>query len=84
VAWRDDLRPIEGVLQGTYAHLAIADIWRRRAARDGSDSVAAAQYQQIRLWTVDAVGELQKSGALTTLGERFVAGMSDTLAGWPA
>ena len=38
VPWRDDPRPVEGVLHGVYAHLAVADVWRppprpgRRAA----------------------------------------------------
>ena len=37
VAWRTDPRPVEGVLQGTFAHLAVADIWRSRAAAAGAD-----------------------------------------------
>jgi uncharacterized protein len=28
VPWRPDPRPFEGVLQGTYAHLAVSDFWR--------------------------------------------------------
>ena len=31
VPWRPDGRPIEGLLHGTYAHLAIAELWRSRA-----------------------------------------------------
>lgn len=34
VPWRPDPRPVEGVLHGTYAHLAVADVWRARAAAD--------------------------------------------------
>src|SRR5262249_52474723 len=28
--WRDDPRPLEGLLQGTYAHIAVTDFWRAR------------------------------------------------------
>lgn len=28
--WRDDPRPLEGLLQGTYAHLAVTDFWHAR------------------------------------------------------
>ena len=30
VLWRDDARPIESVLQGTYAHMGVTDYWRTR------------------------------------------------------
>jgi uncharacterized protein len=36
VGWREDPRPIEGVLQGAYAHLAVVEVWRRRAERPGA------------------------------------------------
>ena len=28
--WGEGKRPIEGLLQGTYAHLAVTDYWRQR------------------------------------------------------
>jgi HEXXH motif-containing protein len=50
VPWRPDPRPVEGVLQGTYAHLAIADIWRAR-----SDAPAVEHFRKYRTWTARAV-----------------------------
>ncbi|MCW3840029.1 FxsB family radical SAM/SPASM domain protein [Micromonospora yasonensis] len=80
VGWRNDPRPIEGVLQGTYAHLAITDIWRQRARRAGADSVAHERHQQYRAWTADAADALLGSGALTPAGERFVGRIAEALA----
>ncbi|MFI6644154.1 FxsB family cyclophane-forming radical SAM/SPASM peptide maturase [Streptomyces sp. NPDC050504] len=38
--WRPDPRPLEGLLQGTYAHLAVIDFWlaRQRQAEGGGAS----------------------------------------------
>jgi uncharacterized protein len=80
VAWRTDLRPIEGVLQGTFAHLSVADMWRARVGRDGADEQAVATYRQYRDWTAAAIDVLTASGGLTADGDRFVAGMAATLA----
>ncbi|MFD3655029.1 FxsB family cyclophane-forming radical SAM/SPASM peptide maturase [Streptomyces sp. NPDC058620] len=84
--WRDDPRPLDGLLQGTYAHLAVTDFWRvRRLATQGPAARAAeAQFARWREQTAAAVDELAGSGALTPLGERFVSGMGETVASWAA
>jgi uncharacterized protein len=83
VGWRPDPRPIEGVLQGTYAHLAVADVWRRRAAgwRPAAQP-AAAHFARYRDWTAEAIETLMNSGALTAPGEQFVNAMAKTLTDW--
>ncbi|WP_030458080.1 FxsB family cyclophane-forming radical SAM/SPASM peptide maturase [Kitasatospora sp. NRRL B-11411] len=83
--WRPDPRPLEGLLQGTYAHLAVAAYWASRVrALDGTrgDEAAAARLQLAtwRAHTADAIGTLDGSGALTPLGRRFTAGMRTALA----
>lgn len=83
VGWRADPRPVEGALQGTYAHLAVTDMWLRRAARPGAGAATAAHYEQYRAWTADAAAALAGSGALTAAGERFVAHMAAVVADWP-
>ena len=72
--WRDDLRPLEGLLQGTYAHLAVTDFWRaRRDVTAGPDADAAAErFAYWRDHTRDAIETLASSGSLTPLGMRFV------------
>jgi uncharacterized protein len=83
VGWRPDERPIEGVLQGVYAHAAVADIWRVRAGRDGG-APARETYAKYRDWTADAAVALRATDALTPLGRRFVAGVEAAMSGWPA
>ncbi|WP_446209877.1 FxsB family cyclophane-forming radical SAM/SPASM peptide maturase [Micromonospora sp. IBSANI012] len=77
VPWRADPRPVEGVLHGTYAHLAVADVWRRRPG-----GAAATTFRRYRDWTDGALDALLELGALTAAGERFAHRMRDTLDSW--
>ncbi|MEU6799998.1 FxsB family cyclophane-forming radical SAM/SPASM peptide maturase [Streptomyces neyagawaensis] len=81
--WRPDPRPLEGLLQGTYAHLAVIDFWfaRWRSADGDTARKAEVQFSRWRDQTAEAVETLAGSGALTPAGERFVAGMRGTLRG---
>ncbi len=79
VGWRPDPRPVEGVLQGSYAHLAVTAIWRSRVDRGVPG--AEATWRQYRDWTAAAIDELSASGALTGAGTHFVERMAQTLAG---
>jgi uncharacterized protein len=82
--WRDDPRPLEALLQGTYAHIAVTDFWRLRrhnlAAAEAE--TAAARFALWRTQTSAAADALADSGSLTSLGVRFVNGMRATLAPW--
>ncbi|WP_425558083.1 FxsB family cyclophane-forming radical SAM/SPASM peptide maturase [Cryptosporangium japonicum] len=82
VAWRPDPRPVEGVLQGAYAHLAVADFWRRRAGAGPEGQAARRKFDSHRADTADAVAVLAGSGALTTRGLQVAAAMQDTLDSW--
>ncbi|MEV4810376.1 FxsB family cyclophane-forming radical SAM/SPASM peptide maturase [Micromonospora avicenniae] len=80
VAWRTDPRPVEGALQGAYAHLAVTEVWHARATADRPDAqVARGHLVRYRDWTREAVEALLGSGALTDLGERFVGRMGHVL-----
>jgi uncharacterized protein len=80
--WRDDLRPLEGLLQGTYAHLAVTDFWRaRQEVTVGADSETARE--RFAYWhahTCDAIETLTNSGSLTSLGKQFVIQMRQSLS----
>ena len=82
--WREDPRPFEGLLQGTYAHIAVADFWRTRRLRlTGPQAEAAeAHFARWRLHTAEAIEVLAESGSLTPLGDRFVEGMRATVTPW--
>ena len=84
--WREDPRPVEALLQGAYAHLAVTDFWRvRRHELSGPGALAAAErFARWRMLTAEAIDTLAKSGSLTKQGARFVAGMSATIEPWLA
>jgi uncharacterized protein len=72
--WREDKRPLEGLLQGTYAHLAVTDFWRtRQHVTVGPAAEAAGQrFARWHAHTRDSVETLANSGSLTPLGTWFV------------
>nr|WP_241265944.1 HEXXH motif-containing putative peptide modification protein [Streptomyces boncukensis] len=81
VGWRPDLRPLAGVLQGTFAHLALADMWYRLAAcpglPPGRRRAALARAGTCGAQVADALGVLLRSGQLTAAGLEFARGMGE-------
>jgi len=80
--WRDDKRPLEGLLQGTYAHLAVTDFWRKRQNITAGQEAEAARRRFLhwRAHTCDAIDTLASSGSLTPLGARFVDEMRHSVS----
>lgn len=83
--WRQDPRPLEGLLQGTYAHVGVTDFWRIRrfTALDPEERVHAEE--EFALWfrhTLRATHVLAGSGSLTPLGLHFVEALRTTLEAW--
>jgi uncharacterized protein len=71
VPWRQDPRPVEGVLHGLYAYLAVTHLHRSRGQS------ARASYLRFRSWVADAAAELLGiEDALTPAGRRFVTGLA--------
>ena len=82
--WREEPRPIRAMLQGTYAHLSVTDYWRgfRHRAPAPIALGAAERFDRWRTLTAEAIDTLAASGALTSLGTRFVEGMRATIEPW--
>ena len=83
--WRQDPRPLEGLLQGTYAHVGVTDFWRVRrfTALDSEEREHAEE--EFALWfrhTLRATHVLAGSGSLTPLGVHFVEALRTTLEAW--
>ncbi|MFG3438108.1 HEXXH motif domain-containing protein [Nonomuraea sp. NPDC047897] len=76
--WRHDPRPITGLLHGTYAHLGVAEFWRRQRHVDGGDG-AHAEFARWREAAADTARVIHESSALTSTGRRFVDGMTRAL-----
>ncbi len=81
VPWRPDPRPIEGLLHGTYAYLAIAELWRSRSRR-ARDEEARRCFLSYRSWVEEGIETLLSAGTLMPAGERFVHGMRSTVEAW--
>ncbi|MEV5698651.1 HEXXH motif-containing putative peptide modification protein [Streptomyces anthocyanicus] len=78
--WRADPRPYDGLLQGTYSHLALAAFHQRRALVDGlpDRDWAWAQHARYRAQVGAALPALVGSPDLTVRGRRFVDEMAAT------
>lgn len=83
--WRDDPRPLPGLLQGTYAFTGITDFWRVHRAR-GGDSVGLAHFEFAlrRQQALAAAVVLAGSGRLSDHGRRFVETLRRELAAYQA
>ena len=79
VAWRPDPRPLDAVLHGTYAHLALADLWQRLSERRGATpsarAAARARSADYHGQVAPALAALRASGELTPAGASFTEGM---------
>lgn len=85
--WRDDPRPLSGLLQGAYAYLGITDFWRTQRElynHVGTQNSMFAHFEFARwreqTWRV--LDALERSGRLTFIGNDLLLGMRDTLCGW--
>ncbi|GAA1583907.1 HEXXH motif domain-containing protein [Streptomyces globosus] len=73
--WRTDPRPLEGLLHGTYAHLALAGYWQR-AALYGARG-AWARHARIRAQVAAVLPELRTHPRLTIAGREFTDAMAE-------
>jgi uncharacterized protein len=84
--WREDPRPIDGLLQGAYAYLGVSGFWRRQRLQEvGAARIRAdTEYARWRAATALATGTLRSSGRLTRHGAELAQGMERTLKAWTA
>jgi hypothetical protein len=83
--WRDDPRPLSGLLQGVYAFFGIAEFWRRhlQTVSDATDRlIAEFEYIYARTQTHEALGIVLASGGLTGEGHRFTEALRGELERW--
>jgi HEXXH motif-containing protein len=82
--WRDDPRPLGGLLQGVYAFVGIVEFWRGyRWLTVGSPAqLAHFEFARWRRQVLRTVQMLRTLPELTDLGRRLVDGLARTAAGW--
>jgi uncharacterized protein len=79
--WREDPRPISGLLQGAYAYVGVSGFWRRQRELDHTID-AHVEFARWREAAALATDVLRSSGQLTRAGEEFTQGMTATLHRW--
>lgn len=84
VPWRDDPRPLCGVLHGVYAFTGIVDFWRAQAtkASGGDQLFAEFEFGYWKTALLDVIDQVQKSRALSTYGRRLVDMIRRRIEGW--
>ena len=88
--WREDPRPMAGLLQGVYAFAGIVHFWDvQRHVETGPDEILRANvlYERWRSTIATVTGTLLDAGALTSAGVRFITalrGRPEDVASGPA
>ncbi|MGH3773951.1 MAG: aKG-HExxH-type peptide beta-hydroxylase [Pseudonocardiaceae bacterium] len=82
--WRDDPRPVGGVLQGVYAFFGVTAFWRAlaRTGTKAPDRRAAFEFAYWRGQTWHVLCVLSDDPVLTPAGRRFVHGIAEQLGPW--
>ena len=82
--WRNDPRPIEGLLQGAYAYLGVTSFWeiQRNALTGRHQALADFQFARWRHQIRTVARELRESGTLTHAGMVIVQEMTTAAERW--
>lgn len=82
--WRDDPRPLAGLLQGSYAFFGLTGFWRRQrhVGRPADRLRGEAEFARGRREVIDAVRSLTGSPGLTSTGHVLARGMLGCLTTW--
>ena len=84
--WRDDPRPLSGLLQGVYAFVGITDFWRavRQSAAGPLGRQAHFEFARWRQQVWSTLHQLRELPQLTEVGRELIAGLTTTVRPWLA
>lgn len=82
--WRDDPRPLGGLVQGVYAFFGVTEFWRALSGTTDNRlrRTATFEYARWRAPTWQALRTLQDDQYLTEAGRRFFDGVATRLSTW--
>ncbi|MEU6451540.1 HEXXH motif domain-containing protein [Streptomyces sp. NPDC046979] len=82
--WRDDPRPLEGLLQGIYAFFGVTRFWRahRHAADPAHEPLAHFEFALWRDAVWSTLDDARGHERLTALGNRLLESLARICAGW--
>ncbi|MEV0172920.1 HEXXH motif domain-containing protein [Streptomyces sp. NPDC050803] len=83
--WRDDPRPLEGLLQGIYAFAGITRFWNaHRRAPSAHSALAHFEFALWRAQTATAIEQVHRHPRCTPLGRALLVTLRDQCAQWLA
>lgn len=84
--WRDDPRPLGGLLQGIYAFLGVTRFWRaHRNSAEGADaSVAHFEFAMLRSQLRSTLNLVSGNERLTPLGRELLERLGERCESWMA
>jgi HEXXH motif-containing protein len=80
--WRDDPRPLSGLLQGVYAFIGITGFWRQRRHRPGGYPLAEFEFALWRIQLGRVLDGLATHPGLSRRGHELVANLGATVEEW--
>ncbi|QKW12470.1 HEXXH motif domain-containing protein [Verrucosispora sp. NA02020] len=82
--WRDDPRPLGGLIQGVYAFVGIVEFWRayRQVATGTAAGLAHFEFARWREQVWATLRMMRDLPQLTDVGRHLVEGLTTTALGW--
>ncbi|MFJ7212572.1 HEXXH motif domain-containing protein [Amycolatopsis sp. NPDC098790] len=80
--WRDDPRPLGGVIHGIYAFFGVAAFWRSLSRAQPHNQLAGFEFALWRTQTWRTLQAVRDDGAITPAGRRFLTGIATELGSW--
>ncbi|MEU0793595.1 HEXXH motif-containing putative peptide modification protein [Amycolatopsis sp. NPDC005961] len=80
--WRDDPRPIGGVLHGIYAFFGVTAFWRALAATEPDNALASFEFAFWRSASWRTLRAVYSDESLTDTGRRFLDGIATEIEPW--
>ncbi|MBE8520124.1 HEXXH motif domain-containing protein [Amycolatopsis sp. H6(2020)] len=80
--WREDPRPLGGLVHGIYAFFGVSAFWRALAKARPDDLLAAFEFAHWRIQSWRTLEAIREDPALTGAGRRFLGELADVLGPW--
>ena len=79
--WRNDPRPLKGILHGLFVFVEVAAFWANRVSEGEADSLAIRRFKTVVSQTEIALDVLTRQARFTATGERLIGDLRDRLDG---
>ncbi|VVJ15748.1 Uncharacterised protein [Amycolatopsis camponoti] len=80
--WREDPRPLSGLVHGVYAFFGVSAFWRALSRAHPEDRLAAFEFAHWRAQTWQTLESIRNDAALTDAGRRFLDELATVLGPW--